>query len=93
MAAPSPRLAAWQPPPVLLARPWDEDPGPRLEAHFSRVWRSNMAGLPFLNPALSVAALPFVRVDGDWLGVVLAPWFLHVYLLPGGGRLTGHRAE
>jgi len=46
-----------------------------------------MAGLPFLNEALAVTALPFRRVAGDWVGVVLTPWFLHVYLVPGGGDL------
>lgn len=93
MTAPAPRVSAWQPPPVLPARPWDDDPAPRLEAHFSRIWHTSMAGLPFLNPVLSVAALPFARVDGDWLGVVLTPWFLHAYLLPGGGSLWQDLAQ
>jgi len=52
-----------------------------------------MAGMPFLNEALAVSALPFVRVQGDWVGVVLTPWFLHIYLLPGGGELWQDLAQ
>jgi len=52
-----------------------------------------MAGMSFLNEALQVEALPFQRVQGDWVGVVLTPWFLHIYLVPGGGELWQDLAQ
>ena len=87
MSGVRPRVSAWQPPPVRPAVPWANDPAARLAGHFQTVRETAMAGLPFLNEALEVTALPFRRVAGDWLGVVLTPWFLHVYLVPGGGDL------
>lgn len=80
------RRPAWTPPPPLAGVAWDEDPGPRLVAYYQEV-AANMADLPFYNPQLTVAALPFCRVAGDWLGVVWTPWFLNAFLLPGGGTL------
>lgn len=88
-----PRVPAWTPPPAREGKPWADDPAPRLEEHFRRVRQGTMAGMPFLNEALAVAALPFARVQGDWVGIVLTPWFLHVYLLPGGGELWQDLAQ
>jgi [NiFe] hydrogenase assembly HybE family chaperone len=62
------------------------DPAPLVEAHFRAVWASSMHDLPFVNPALAVEAVGFQRLDGDWLGVVITPWFINLFLLPGGGR-------
>lgn len=88
-----PRVPAWTPPPARVGQPWGEDPAPRLQEHFRQVRQGAMAGMPFLNESLAVAALPFVRLQGDWLGVVLTPWFLHVYLFPGGGELWQDLAQ
>jgi len=44
---------------------------------------------PPVNAALSCRALGFARYRGDWLGVVITPWFVDLYLLPGGGELWG----
>lgn len=88
-----PRVPAWTPPPAKEGKPWAEDPAPRLEQHFRRVHQTAMAGMSFLNEALEVAALPFERIQGDWVGIVLTPWFLHVYLLPGGGELWQDLAQ
>lgn len=46
-----------------------------------------MHDMPFVNPALSVEAVGFQRWEGDWLGVVVTPWFINLFLLPGGGSL------
>ena len=81
------RKPALAPPPVVVAEPWEADPGPRVVAYFRRVLADRMAGLPFINPALAVATTSFLRVDGDWLGAVLTPWCLQLVLLPGGGAL------
>jgi len=36
-----------------------------------------------------VAAIGFRRYEGDWLGVMVTPWFLNLFLLSGGGTLWG----
>lgn len=81
------RQSAWTPPPAKPGVAWDEDPGPRLVAHYQRVFETAMHDMPFINPALAVEAPAFCRVQGDWLGVLLTPWFLNAVLLPGGGGL------
>ena len=42
-----------------------------------------------VNAALSCRAIGFARYRGDWLGVVITPWFVDLYLLSGGGELWG----
>ena len=41
-----------------------------------------MAGVPILNPALSVEAVGFRPWDEHWLGVLLTPWFMNLWLMP-----------
>jgi [NiFe] hydrogenase assembly HybE family chaperone len=65
-----------------------ESPAPRLEAAFTHVWRTRMAGLPFLNPALRVAAVGFRPWQGQWLGALVTPWSVNLMLLPGEGDWT-----
>jgi [NiFe] hydrogenase assembly HybE family chaperone len=48
-----------------------------------------MHDLSFINGALGVEAIGFQRRDGDWLGVVITPWFLNLLLVSGGGQLWG----
>lgn len=48
-----------------------------------------MRDLPFVNPALAVEAHGFRQLDGDWLGVVITPWFVNLLLVSGGGTLWG----
>jgi [NiFe] hydrogenase assembly HybE family chaperone len=78
------------------AVPLADNPAARLQGYFEFVWRERMRDLPFVNPALSVSATGFRQVSGDWVGAVVTPWFLSVFLLPGGGKLwedtpTGER--
>lgn len=63
------------------------DPSAQVEAHFRAVWTTSMHDLPFVNPTLAVEAVGFRRFAGDWLGVVITPWFINLFLLPGGGSL------
>jgi [NiFe] hydrogenase assembly HybE family chaperone len=83
------RQPALKPPPVRAAVPRSEDPAAFLEAHYRRIWTERMHDLPFVNPALAVAAPEFRRCGGDWLGVVITPWFINLMLVAGGGRLWG----
>ena len=57
------------------------DPSPRFEAA-TRAAAARMAGLPIVNPALSVEAVGFVPWEGCWLGIVVAPWFMNLVLAP-----------
>ena len=69
------------------AKPFADDPGEIVRAHFLQVWETAMHDMPFVNPALAVEVAGFQRVDGDWIGVVITPWFINLFLLPGGGNL------
>ena len=54
-----------------------------LETTFKRILASRMRGLPLLNPALTVQAVGFEGFNGDWLGILITPWFMNLLLLPG----------
>lgn len=54
-----------------------------LEADFREIWSSKMRGLPMVNTALHVEAIAFRPHDGNWLGVLISPWFMNLVLLPG----------
>jgi len=41
-----------------------------------------MAGVPIVNPALSVEAVGFRPWDEHWLGVLVTPWFMNLWLMP-----------
>ncbi|MCL2344683.1 MAG: [NiFe]-hydrogenase assembly chaperone HybE [Desulfobulbus sp.] len=81
------RRPAAAPPPVRMAGVRAADPSACLADHYRQVWQTQMRDLPFVNPALHVEAIGFVRHAGDWLGVVVTPWFLNLFLLNGGGGL------
>ena len=81
------RTPAFMAPTPAPAKPLISDPSALIERFYTKVWREQMHDLPFVNPALAVEAVGFRRVDGDWVGVVITPWFVNVFLLPGGGQL------
>ena len=62
------------------------DPSARLEAAFRRIWKTRMADLPFLNPALRVESVGFRPWQGQWLGALVTPWSLNLVLMPGEGE-------
>ncbi|UCV07764.1 [NiFe]-hydrogenase assembly chaperone HybE [Dechloromonas denitrificans] len=66
-----------------------ENPAEFLTAHFQRWSPPPGRELPVANAALQVEAIGFTRCQGDWLGVVVTPWFIRLFLLNGGGRLWG----
>jgi [NiFe] hydrogenase assembly HybE family chaperone len=61
------------------------NPGPALEAAFTRIWHARMAGLPFLNDNLRVEAVGFRQWEGQWLGALVTPWSVNLVLMPGEG--------
>lgn len=83
------RKPALAPPPIRPAVARPDDPTAVLEAHYRQVWETRMRDMPFVNPALGVAAVGFRQHEGDWLGVMLTPWFLNLFLISGGGKLWG----
>ncbi|WP_313953741.1 [NiFe]-hydrogenase assembly chaperone HybE [Accumulibacter sp.] len=114
------RKAAFQAPQPRPATPINDDPTPRLEAMYQRIWTSSMREMSFVNLALSVEAIGFRRwppantdtallncdassrligdlarrapgVSGDWVGAVITPWFINLFVLPGGGDLWSDR--
>ena len=62
------------------------DPASRLEATFTRIWKTRMADLPFLNPALRVESVGFRPWEGQWLGALVTPWSVNLVLMPGDGE-------
>ena len=77
------------PPPIRPAQAREAEPGALLDAHYRHLWMTQMHDMPFVNPALGVEAIGFRRHDGDWLGVMITPWFLNLFLIYGGGDLWG----
>ncbi|MGI9134984.1 MAG: [NiFe]-hydrogenase assembly chaperone HybE [Rhodoferax sp.] len=86
------RRPALAPAPIRCAVARTDHPGELLVRHYRQVWTTRMHDLPFVNPALSVEAIGLQRHDGDWLGVLLTPWFLNLFLLYGGGSLWADAA-
>lgn len=83
------RQPALAPPPIRLAVVRADDPSEFLAAHYQHVWQTRMTDLPFVNPALAVEVIGFTQQQGDWVGVVVTPWFINLFLFSGGGELWG----
>jgi len=66
-----------------------DNPAALLVAHYESLWQEGGQDMAEINPALAVEAVGFTRYEGDWLGVVITPWFLRLFMLPGGGSLWG----
>ena len=56
----------------------------RLEAVFSGIQETRMNDVPILNPAIGVEAVGFRKWNGQYLGILITPWFINLMLLPGG---------
>jgi [NiFe] hydrogenase assembly HybE family chaperone len=57
-------------------------PARALEAAFRRVLRMQMQDMPMVNPALKVEAVGFRPWADHWLGVLITPWFMNLWLMP-----------
>lgn len=58
------------------------DPSERLCLAFQIIGEKRMQGLPFLNAALRVEAVNFRPWEAFWLGVMLTPWAMNLFLTP-----------
>ena len=54
-----------------------------LVADFREVFHARMRDVPIINHALHVEAVGFRLHEGRILGVLIAPWFMNLILLPG----------
>lgn len=54
----------------------------RLVADFREIYSARMKDVPIINTALHVEAVGFRRHEGRLLGVLIAPWFMNLILLP-----------
>jgi [NiFe] hydrogenase assembly HybE family chaperone len=50
---------------------------------YRRVGEEKMRGLPVFNERLDVEAVGFREWDGHLLGVIVAPWFMNLVIVPG----------
>lgn len=66
-----------------------ENPSIAVELAWNAQWQAGLPAGTLFNPALEIEALGFVRHQGDWLGVAVAPWSCELLLIPGGGSLWG----
>jgi [NiFe] hydrogenase assembly HybE family chaperone len=53
-----------------------------LESVFGNVLQQQMQGMPLVNPALAVEAVGFRPWQDHWLGIVITPWFMNLWLMP-----------
>ncbi len=83
-----PAFQAPQPPPAVAI---NQNPTLQLEAMYRRIWETSMHDMPWVNRALSVEVVGFRHWKGDWVGAVITPWFLNLFVLPGGGELWSDR--
>jgi [NiFe] hydrogenase assembly HybE family chaperone len=65
-------------------RPCKVNPSRRIEKVFRNIAHERMAGLPIVNPALSVKAVGFRDWHGMWAGALVTPWSINLLVLPGG---------
>lgn len=60
------------------------DPAGAVARAFARA-AERLRGLPICNPALRVEVVGLRPWGGEWLGVVVSPWTVSLFLVPGGG--------
>ena len=57
-------------------------PASELEQRFRAIWQQQMQDVPIVNPALAVEALGFRPWRDHWLGILITPWFMNLWLMP-----------
>lgn len=80
-----PAEAAPEDPQKALHRMLEERPA-RLQRVFTEIHHAKMRDTPLVNRALSVETVSFQVWDGRLIGVLIAPWFMNLILVPGPGE-------
>ncbi|WP_426416029.1 [NiFe]-hydrogenase assembly chaperone HybE [Aestuariirhabdus sp. LZHN29] len=57
------------------------NPSPILEQVFSNVLENRMQDMPLINRRVEVEAVGFEEWEGQWLGVLITPWFINLILI------------
>jgi [NiFe] hydrogenase assembly HybE family chaperone len=57
-------------------------PAAMIERVFSGILHAQMRDMPLVNPTLAVEAVGFRPWQDHWLGVVITPWFMNLWLMP-----------
>lgn len=65
----------------------------QLENAYNEIQQERMQDVPILNDKLHVKAVGFRPHEGDWLGVMVTPWFMNLMLLPGDDSDWSHIQE
>ncbi|MEL6517847.1 MAG: [NiFe]-hydrogenase assembly chaperone HybE [Pseudomonadota bacterium] len=58
----------------------------RLVTDFREIYHAKMRDVPLCNSALQVEAIGFRMHDNRPIGVLVAPWFMNIVVLPGDGE-------
>jgi len=53
-----------------------------LVGRFREIGETSMRDLPLYNPDLEVEAVGFRTFEGQWVGVLITPWFMNLMRLP-----------
>lgn len=61
----------------------------KLEAVFTDIAQTRMAGLPICNEALRVQVVGLREWQGRWVGVLVTPWTISMVLMPGADAPLG----
>ncbi|MGL4666367.1 MAG: [NiFe]-hydrogenase assembly chaperone HybE [Saezia sp.] len=59
------------------------DPSESICKAFEKIAENEMKDMPFLHPDVKVGAYSFQIFEDQWIGAVLTPWMLSVFILPG----------
>lgn len=60
-----------------------------LVGHYREIAAEKMQGLPIVNPSLDVEAVGFAATGGHEIGVLIAPWFMNLVILPATAEWDG----
>lgn len=85
-AAPKAQFMVHSDPAAEAEAAWIAERSAALVADFREIWHTKMRDVPLVNPALSVEAVGFTAHEGRPLGVLVAPWFMNLILLPAEGE-------
>jgi [NiFe] hydrogenase assembly HybE family chaperone len=58
------------------------NPSKKLELHFRNIYENAMKSLDLCHKKLAVQAVGFQQWEGQWIGVMITPWFLNLMVLP-----------
>jgi len=62
---------------------YDCDPSAKLDQIFTEIHQKEMKGLPFCREDLAVEAVNFKLYEQQWTGVMVTPWMVSLFILPG----------